>query len=85
MVVSIGYPVWFWAKRGATPGKKMLGLRIVREDGEEPIGFGTAFLRLVGYMVSGMILYIGFLMIAFNPEKKGLHDTIAKTRVLKVR
>ena len=70
---------------GATPGKKMLGLKIVREDGEEPLGWGTAFMRLVGYMVSGFILYIGFLMIAFNPDKKGLHDMIAKTRVLKIR
>lgn len=82
---ALGYILWFWANRGATPGKKMLGLKIVREDGEEPIGWGTAFMRLVGYMVSGFILYIGFLMIAFNAEKKGLHDMIAKTRVLKVR
>jgi uncharacterized RDD family membrane protein YckC len=85
MVLSLGYTLWFWANKGATPGKKMLGLRIVREDGEEPLGWGTAFMRLVGYMVSGFILYIGFLMIAFNPEKQGLHDKIAKTRVLKVR
>ncbi|MDX9735859.1 MAG: RDD family protein [Thermoanaerobaculia bacterium] len=85
MVLSLGYTLWFWANKGATPGKKMLGLRIVREDGEEPLGWGTAFMRLVGYMVSGFILYIGFLMIAFNPEKMGLHDKIAKTRVLKVR
>lgn len=83
--VSLGYILWFWANKGATPGKKMLGLRIVREDGEEPLGWGTAFMRLVGYMVSGFILYIGFFMIAFNPEKKGLHDMIAKTRVLKIR
>ena len=83
--VALGYILWFWASRGATPGKKMLGLKIVREDGEEPIGWGTAFMRLVGYMVSGFVLYIGFLMIAFNAEKKGLHDMIAKTRVLKVR
>jgi uncharacterized RDD family membrane protein YckC len=83
--VGLGYNLWFPATRGATPGKKMLGLRIVREDGEEPLGWGTAFMRLVGYMVSGFILYIGFFMIAFNPEKKGLHDMIAKTRVLKVR
>ena len=85
MFCSLGYVLWFWANKGATPGKKMLGLRIVREDGEEPLGWGTAFMRLVGYMVSGFVLYIGFLMIAFNPEKKGLHDMIAKTRVLKVR
>ena len=83
--VALGYILWFWANRGATPGKKMLGLKIVREDGEDPIGWGTAFMRLVGYMVSGFVLYIGFLMIAFNAEKKGLHDMIAKTRVLKVR
>ncbi len=83
--VGLGYNLWFPATRGATPGKKMLGLRIVREDGEEPLGWGTAFMRLVGYMVSGFILYIGFFMIAFNPEKKGLHDMIAKTRVLKIR
>lgn len=85
MVVSLGYSLWFWATRGATPGKKLLGLRIVREDGEEPLGWSTAFMRLVGYMVSGFILCIGFLLIAFNPEKQGLHDKIAKTRVLKVR
>ncbi|MBK8599068.1 MAG: RDD family protein [Holophagales bacterium] len=82
---SLGYILWFWANRGATPGKKVMGLRIVREDGEEPLGWGTAFMRLVGYMVSGFILYIGFLMIAFNPDKQGLHDKIAKTRVLKIR
>jgi len=85
MFCSLGYVLWFWATKGATPGKKMLGLRIVREDGEEPIGWGTAFMRLVGYMVSGAILYIGFLMIAWNPDKLGLHDKIAKTRVLKIR
>lgn len=85
MAASLGYILWFWANKGATPGKKMLGLRIVREDGEEPLGWGTAFMRLVGYMVSGFILYIGFLMIAFSPDKMGLHDKIAKTRVLKIR
>lgn len=85
MAASLGYILWFWATKGATPGKKMLGLRIVREDGEEPLGWGTAFMRVVGYMVSGAILYIGFLMIAFNPDRLGLHDKIAKTRVLKVR
>ena len=85
IAVSLGYTLWFWANKGATPGKKMIGLRIIREDGEEPLGWGTAFMRLVGYMVSGFILCIGFLMIAFNPDKMGLHDKIAKTRVLKIR
>lgn len=82
-VISIAYILYFWGTKGATPGKKILHLRIVREDGEEPLGFGTAAMRMLGYIVSGVILYIGFLMIAFTKDKKGLHDMIAKTRVVK--
>lgn len=83
MVIALGYTLYFWATSGATPGKRVLGLKIVREDGVEPLGFKTAFVRFLGYIVSGMILYIGFLMIAFDKDKKGLHDKIAKTRVIK--
>lgn len=82
-VAGFGYPLYFWATQGATPGKKILNLRVVREDGVEPIGWATAALRVVGYIVSGMVCYVGFLMIAFTREKKGLHDMIAKTRVVK--
>jgi len=81
--VSILYYVYFVGRRGATPGKKILGLRIVREDGIEPVGYGKAFLRLLGYLVSGMILYIGFIMIAFTDRKKGLHDMMVGTNVIK--
>lgn len=82
-LAGFGYPLYFWATQGATPGKKILNLRVVREDGVEPMGWATAALRVVGYIVSGMVCYVGFLMIAFTREKKGLHDMIAKTRVVK--
>jgi uncharacterized RDD family membrane protein YckC len=83
LAVCIGYPVYFWANRGATPGKKFLKLRVVRVDGVDPIGYAKAFLRLVGYMASGFILYIGFLMILFTERKQGLHDMIAGTLVVR--
>ena len=83
MAVSIGYLLVPWAKSGATPGKKMLRLRIVRDDGQPQLGYGKAFLRILGYMLSGLILDIGFLMILFNAEKKGLHDMIAGTHVIR--
>jgi uncharacterized RDD family membrane protein YckC len=83
LAVCIGYPVYFWANRGATPGKKFLKLRVVRVDGVDPIGYGKAFLRLVGYMASGFILYVGFLMILFTERKQGLHDMIAGTLVVR--
>ena len=85
--LAAGWAVALAARGAAVPmsaGRAQL-TRILREYGEEPLGWGTAFMRLVGYMVSGFILYIGFLMIAFNPDKQGLHDKIAKTRVLKIK
>jgi uncharacterized RDD family membrane protein YckC len=83
--VAFGYVLYFWAFRGATIGKKVLGLRILREDGVEPMGWGKAGMRLLGYMASGFILYIGFIMVAFTDRKRGLHDMIAGTVVIKTR
>ena len=83
MAIALFYQLYFVGKRGATPGKKLLGLRIIREDGISPVGYGKAFLRLIGYVVSGMILYIGFIMIAFTDKKRGLHDMMAGTYVVK--
>ncbi len=61
------YYIYFWGARGATPGKSLLGLTVVTEAGETPIGYGRALLRLVGYAVSSILLGIGFLLIAFSP------------------
>jgi uncharacterized RDD family membrane protein YckC len=84
-LLGVFYILFFWAVKGATPGKKALGLRIVREDGVDPPGWGTAILRLLGYLVDGFTLYIGFIMIGFTDRKRGLHDMIAGTTVVKVR
>jgi len=78
----IYYPV-FWVWQGATPGKMIMGVKIVRTDGS-PIGIGRAFLRYVGYFVSAIIIYIGYLMIAWDSKKQGLHDKIADTCVIRV-
>jgi len=84
-IFSIWYLLHFWNRDGATPGKKLLHLKVVREDGVEPMGYGTAVLRMLGYMLSSIIFCIGYLMIAFTDRKRGLHDMIAKTVVIKTR
>lgn len=83
--ISIFYVIGGPAKKGGTLGKRMLGLRIYTAEGVTPIGCGRSFLRFIGYMVSGMILYVGFIMIAFTDRKRGLHDMIAGTYVVKER
>jgi uncharacterized RDD family membrane protein YckC len=80
-VLTALYYVIFWAWRGATPGKSLLGLVVTAEGGETPIGFPRALLRLVGYFVSFAVLGLGFLPILLSEDRRGLHDRIAGTRV----
>ncbi len=81
LLAGMAYFTWFHGITGRTPGKKILGLRVVQTSGD-PIRAGVAFLRWVGYLISGCFFGLGFLWIAFDREKQGWHDKIASTRVL---
>jgi len=81
-VVNLAYLVGFWTAQGATPGKMVLGLRVVKQDGS-PLDGSAAALRYVGYIVSGLAIGLGFLWIIWDPQHEGWHDKIAKTRVIK--
>lgn len=84
MVLSWTYYVFFTGYCGQTPGKMAVRVKVIRTDGGE-IGFGRAFLReIVGKFVSTALLGIGYLMIAFDEQKQGLHDRIADTFVIKL-
>src|SRR5262245_49288257 len=65
----------------ATPGKMVFGLRVATVDGQR-IGFGRATGRYFGKIVSAIIAYIGFIMVAFTERKQGLHDMMASTVVV---
>lgn len=83
-VISLGYQVYFVGSKGATPGKRIMKLKVTFPDGTWPIGYGKAFLRMIGYAISGMICYVGFLMIIFDKEThRALHDKIAGTVVIR--
>ena len=84
IAVGFAYLVGFWTARGATPGKMVMGIEIITVDGED-IDSGTALLRYIGYWVSVITLGFGFLMIANTSQKRGLHDYIAGTVVIKTR
>lgn len=82
--LSIGYAVFFTGYCGQTPGKMALRIKVVRTDGS-PLGYGRAALReVLGKFVSAILLGIGYLMVAFDSQKQGLHDKIADTYVIKL-
>ena len=78
------YYVGLWTWKGQTLGKMMIGAKIVKTDGS-PIGIGRAILRYVGYFISYITLGIGYVMIAWDSKKQGLHDKIAGTCVIKYK
>lgn len=80
--IPMVYSVFFVGKFGATPGKMALGLKIVRSDGSD-LDYLRAFLRYLGTIASGIILYIGYIIAAFDDEKRALHDHMCDTRVIK--
>jgi uncharacterized RDD family membrane protein YckC len=82
MAINCCYEAFFVARLGATPGKMALGLKVVRPDGG-PVDLGRAFGRYFAKILSAMILGIGYIMVAFDSEKRGLHDMICGTRVVK--
>ncbi len=80
---AAGYSIFFNGKYGATPGKMACKLRILRPDGS-PLGYGRACGRFFAEMLSGFTLCIGYLMVAFDEQKRALHDRICDTRVVHV-
>ena len=67
----------------ATLGKMLLGLKVTDLKGRR-ISFLRATGRHFGKILSGLILGIGFFMIAFTKKNQGLHDIITECLVLKV-
>lgn len=82
--ISMFYFTYFHGAAGQTPGKMIFGLKVVQSTGEQ-MTFGLAFLRWVGYIISAIVFYLGFVWIAFDSKKRGWHDKVAGTVVIRVR
>ena len=96
LVVFAGYLVWwlFMLRRGQTPGKQIVGIRVIKDDGE-PSGWGYTFLRefvikgLVVGILSVLMLGVAWIVDSLWPlwdkEKKmqTLHDKLLGTLVVR--
>lgn len=69
------------AKLGGSLGKLISGLEIV-DDSDKHLSFKRAFFRnQIGYLVSGVFLWLGFIWIWVDPDRRGWHDQIAGSQV----
>jgi uncharacterized RDD family membrane protein YckC len=79
--VSVLYSIFFVGKYGATPGKMVCKIHIVTATGEK-VTYGRATGRAFAELLSGLVCNIGYLIAAFDKEKRSLHDHICNTRVV---
>ncbi|HAH07182.1 MAG TPA: hypothetical protein DCM05_11790 [Elusimicrobia bacterium] len=66
---------------GATVGKRLLGLRVVRPDGSK-LGLGRSVVRALGYLAGMPLFNLGFVWALFHPESRAWHDLLAATIVV---
>ncbi len=73
----------FWVKLSATPGKILLGIKIVDAETHEKVSGSRLLVRYFAYFISMIPLLLGFFWVAWDKKKQGWHDKIAKTVLIK--
>ncbi|NQW45180.1 MAG: RDD family protein [Deltaproteobacteria bacterium] len=74
---------YFYHNKGASPGKMLFGLKVIRDEDGTHLSYGRAFWReTVGKAISIMPMGIGFLWALARPDRKTFHDLMFKTQVL---
>jgi uncharacterized RDD family membrane protein YckC len=82
ILLSLAYFTFSLGTWGQTLGKMIFGLRVIEKYGD-PLSYTRSFLRTIAYTISLAPIFMGFLWVAFAPSKRGWHDALAGTIVIK--
>src|SRR4051812_31202752 len=80
--VTVGYFPWYWTHGGQTVGMKMMRIKVVRDADGGPVTAGPAIMRLIGFWVSTLAFYIGFIWIFIDSRRRGWPDLFGGTIVV---
>lgn len=81
LFITIGYFTFFHTHCGQTPAKMIMRIKVVTGDLETPSPL-KAFIRTLGYFVSGLFFGLGFFITIFESKKRALHDLLTGTQVI---
>lgn len=83
-IISGWYLAYFLSRKGATPGKSVMKLKVLHAETGAYVSAGRAIAReFLGKSLCVLTLGIGFLMVLFREDRRGLHDLLFKTRVVR--
>jgi len=77
----VGYFLFFWTLVGQTPGKMLMGLRVISMDGR-PLSLWQATRRFIGYYISLIPFFLGYFWVLVSDSRQGWHDKIARSYVI---
>ncbi len=93
ITLVIGYVIWWLIVlgRGQTPGKQLVGIRAIRDDGQ-PASWGRMFLRefvykdivfgILSLLTAGIVWVLEYLWAFWDRDRQTLHDKLAGTVVV---
>lgn len=84
LLIDIAYFTYFHGSTGQTPGNAALSIKVVdlRDGTGRPIGYGRAFIRWLGSILSAIVLFLGYFWMLWDPEKQTWHDKMAGSVVV---
>ena len=85
LVIALVYYIVMEAQFGATAGKRLIGLKVVKVDTGAPVDWQAAIVRNVLRLVDGLFFYlVGAIVMWTSGKKQRLGDRIAGTVVIRV-
>ena len=84
LLIDIAYFTYFHGSTGQTPGDAALSIKVVdlRDGTGRPIGYGRAFIRWLGSILSAIPLFLGYFWMLWDREKQTWHDKMAGSVVV---
>ena len=82
LLLSSTYFIFLQGFSGKTIGKMVMGIKVVKDNGE-PIGFWEALLRWLGYFISALFVFLGFIWAIFDSKNQTWHDKFVGTYVIR--
>ena len=83
LVVWIFYWGHFEGRKGASPGKRVVGLEVLHQYTGARLGFGRAVGRNFARILSSWVCYLGYFWMLWDKDKQTFHDKLVRTRVIK--
>jgi uncharacterized RDD family membrane protein YckC len=82
--LDLVYFTYFWTDSGASPGKRIMGLKVVDRHGEL-LDIRSALIRYTGTWISAIPLFLGYFWAIWDAKHETWHDKIGGTKVVRVR